>query len=86
MTTHREITGRVLDVVQLARARTLSANGEGRRIRVNKDLSLQEIADAVGVSLTTVQRWEVGTRRPTGAPALRWVDLLTRLAADCERS
>lgn len=43
------------------------------------DVSLSEIAGPVGVSPSTIHRWETGDRRPTGAAALRYGELLSEL-------
>lgn len=40
--------------------RTLPAAGERRRIREAADVSQRELAAALGVSWTAIQRWEAG--------------------------
>jgi len=66
-------------IVELVRVRRLARTGEARRIRLQSGLSLAEIADAVGVSVGAVSRWENGQRRPTGDRALVYADLLGQL-------
>jgi DNA-binding transcriptional regulator YiaG len=68
------------DAVKLARARELAANGEGERIRVKSRLSHAHFGAVLGVSDVTILRWERGDRKPSGKPALRYVDLLDKLA------
>ena len=67
------------DAVKLARARELAATGEGERIRDKSRLSRAHIGAVVGVSDVTILRWERGERRPSGKPALRYIDLLDKL-------
>lgn len=66
-------------ILLLARARRLASSGDGQRIRTGADLSLSEVADAVGVNITTLWRWEHGERSPRGEPAARWARLLDEL-------
>jgi DNA-binding transcriptional regulator YiaG len=40
---------------------------------------MREIADAVGVGLSCVWRWEHGARAPRGDAAIRWAELHTDL-------
>ncbi|PZS17236.1 MAG: hypothetical protein DLM54_10030 [Acidimicrobiales bacterium] len=63
----------------LAEVRRLAATGAARRIREEARLSLAEVADDVGTALVNISRWELGTRRPRGPEALRWLRLLRRL-------
>jgi transcriptional regulator with XRE-family HTH domain len=67
------------DLVRIAKVRALSRTGVARRLRIAADLSLPETAGAVGVSTSTMWRWEEGQRRPTGEKALRYADLLDEL-------
>jgi DNA-binding transcriptional regulator YiaG len=67
------------EIVQLALARRYALSGAGGRVRRAARLSLQEVADACGSSVTTVWRWEQGQRVPRGAPATAWVRLLIEL-------
>lgn len=70
----------VTDPVVLAQARRLAKSGAGRMIRVNADLTLKDIADPVGVSPTTILRWERLERVPHGEAAERWARLLNDLS------
>lgn len=67
------------EILRLATARTHAATGTGRAIRQNARLSLGDVAGAIGVDQPMLSRWETGKRRPMGAPAVRWADLLTQL-------
>jgi transcriptional regulator with XRE-family HTH domain len=64
----------------LVRLRRLTASGAARKVRLASGLSLNEIANAVGVSPVTVLRWERAQRRPKNGPAaLRYGALLDEL-------
>lgn len=63
----------------LARVRALCRSGAAKAVRQANDLSLGEIAPEIGVSQSTIFRWENGERRPTGEAALRYLALLDRL-------
>lgn len=67
------------DVQGLALVRDLAHSGQARLRRENARLSLSEIARTCGVDTATVWRWETGRRRPRGAPALRYLQLLELL-------
>lgn len=69
-------------ILLVAQARRLSNSGEGQRIRRQCELSLSEVAGAVGVSVTTLWRWENGERSPRGEPAAAWAALLRDLAKE----
>jgi transcriptional regulator with XRE-family HTH domain len=67
-------------LLRVARARSLAASGEARRLRKAAGLSLQEIAGGVGCSAVAVWRWENGERAPRGEAAARYAALLDQLA------
>lgn len=67
------------DAAALRQIREVAANGYARTVRLHAGLSLREVADAIGVDPSTVHRWEHGDRRPRGAPALRYGELIDRL-------
>ena len=62
-------------------ARAAALSGEARALRVAADLSLAEVADAVGRDKATISRWEHGKVRPRGDAAVRYGRLLAQLAA-----
>ena len=68
-----------IDVTKLAAVRALAASGAARSIRLGARLSLSEVANQIGVSTSTVFRWEQGQRHPRGQAALRYGLLLAKL-------
>lgn len=69
-------------LVNLIQIRDLAQSGATRQLRLALGLSLPELAQQVGVSPSTVYRWEVGERTPHGAAALRYRATLKRLVRD----
>jgi DNA-binding transcriptional regulator YiaG len=69
----------VEQVVDLAATRALARSGEARAIRERAGLSLREMAAALGVTRSALQRWEVGLRTPRGESAVRYGALLAAL-------
>lgn len=67
------------EILLVARARHLAKSGEGARIRAAADLSLGEVATAIGVSVPALWRWEHGERSPRGERAAAWARLLSEL-------
>jgi DNA-binding transcriptional regulator YiaG len=67
------------EVLAIAQVRVDAARGRARDIRERAQLSLSEMARAVGVHTTTVAGWESGRRVPRGAAAARYADLLWKL-------
>lgn len=65
---------------RISEVRALVANGEAREQRENRRLTLQEIADAIGVTPLTVYRWEQGITTPRGPAALRLAEVLEATA------
>ena len=64
------------DITKLVLARRLARTGEGKRLRERAELTIKEIAQAVGVDTGTIVRWETGRTSPRAPAALRWVDAL----------
>ncbi|MDQ3326232.1 MAG: helix-turn-helix domain-containing protein [Actinomycetota bacterium] len=64
---------------EVARRRRVPAPAVARAIRVEAGVSQQRLADEVGVHRMTVARWEAGERRPRGAMAARWAEVLDSL-------
>lgn len=69
----------VMDAVLISEARRLSESGEAARRRQLARLSRGDVARAVGVKPETIGRWERQERRPTGAAAVRYGELLRGL-------
>ena len=65
----------------LTRVRGLTNSGTARAIRLGAGLSLGEIARAIGVSPSTVLRWERRERTPRGEKALAYAQVLEELLA-----
>ncbi len=72
------------ELLQVALARRLASEGEAQRLRTDAGLSLREVADAIGVSPTTLWRWEAGQRAPRPRAAIAWGALLEQLARQVE--
>lgn len=69
------------ELVEISEVRTVIRSGKARRIRLRAGLSLGEVAQAVGVGVSTVCRWEMGERAPRGPAALRYGEVLEGLSA-----
>lgn len=67
------------DAQLLFRVREAVASGEALRIRQQARLKRQEMAALIEVSARTLEKWEYGTRNPTGEAALRYARTLERL-------
>jgi DNA-binding transcriptional regulator YiaG len=82
MTVHEmPATGIAWDAVErqlaVARARRRLPEPRLRRsIRKDAGLTLASVADALGVTLTTVARWERGERTPRGSLLIAYAELL----------
>lgn len=63
----------------LARLRAMVRSGEAKRRRVDSHLRPSEVAENVGVTTTSLLRWENATRMPTGEAALRYLAVLDAL-------
>ena len=64
---------------ELTWVRDACRTGEARSLRKERRLSLAEVADPVGVSISALARWERGNRKPQGAAALRYARILRSL-------
>lgn len=61
-------------------ARRLCFDGGGRRLREQAQLTLRELAGAVGVDPATLHRWETAAAVPRGDAAVRWIDALAAVS------
>ncbi len=68
------------ELVELSEVRAFARSGAARAIRLAAQVSLSELAEAAGVSLSTIHKWEAGERVPRGQAALRYKRLLDQLA------
>ncbi|MFF7200483.1 helix-turn-helix domain-containing protein [Streptomyces sp. NPDC008141] len=66
-------------VLRLADVRAAVSSGEAQRLRVAAQLSIGEVANAIGVDQSTVWRWEQGARKPRGEGALAYGELIKAL-------
>jgi transcriptional regulator with XRE-family HTH domain len=64
------------EVVAVSTARHAASGGRLRELRESSKLSQADIARALGVTESTVSRWEAGIRRPAREEALRLAALL----------
>lgn len=69
----------------LVRARLAARVGFGAAVRKAAGLTQAEVGREVGVTQMAVSRWESGERVPRGEAALRYGELLERLAPAQER-
>jgi transcriptional regulator with XRE-family HTH domain len=67
------------NAVRLANLRDACRSGAARMVRLSAGLSLNEVGQEVGASISTVYRWENGERAPRGNAALRYAKLLEEL-------
>jgi len=63
----------------VARVRKQLRNGEAKEIRVRAHLSMGEVARGLGVTESTLGRWETGLRVPRPQAALRYGRFLREL-------
>lgn len=67
-------------IVQLANARRRVRDSKtARDIRIRAGLTEEDMAQALGVTQSTISRWEGGSRQPRGDAAIRWAELLAKL-------
>lgn len=71
---------------RVSEARALGQNGEGRRWRLQRRITLPELAGALKVDPATLSRWETGQNAPRPEIALRWLGALEALSTSTERS
>jgi DNA-binding transcriptional regulator YiaG len=76
---------KVSELQELSRLRALLRSGAARSIRTAAGLSLGEVAEPLGVSKTSILRWERGQHAPRGDLALAYWQLLQSLMREGER-
>jgi transcriptional regulator with XRE-family HTH domain len=59
----------------------LGRDGRGRALRERADLSQRDVADMVGVHISSISRWETGKGRPSREAAIRWARVCSEIAA-----
>jgi DNA-binding transcriptional regulator YiaG len=67
------------EALLLSEVRSKAKSGEAKRERENRNLSRSEVAAVVGVTESTIFRWESGQRCPRGAAGLRYGRFLSKL-------
>jgi DNA-binding transcriptional regulator YiaG len=67
------------ETVEIAKLRAFIDSGAAKALRVRRNLSFRETAGPVGVSPSTILRWETGERSPRGDAALRYWRFLQEL-------
>ncbi len=70
-----------MDLVEQLIAAQLPSPARRRSIRVSAGVSLRDVAAALGVNPMTVLRWERGDVEPRRNSAIRYRQLLDRIAA-----
>ncbi len=63
----------------IAEAHLFIRSGRARELRESTDLTLNDMAAAVGVTGATISRWECGERTPKGERAARYAKALLTL-------
>lgn len=71
-----------MDIQSIAKARRLAASGQGRTIRQAAGVTIRDIAEVIGVDVSTVSRWETGQRQPRGDNAAAYGAVLSRLLGE----
>jgi DNA-binding XRE family transcriptional regulator len=66
--------------VEIAKYRELIRSGRAQDIRERAQVSRSELGLSIGVSQSTIWRWEMGKRIPRGAVARRYGEVLRELA------
>ena len=64
---------------RLVRVRQLAASGKAADLRRRGDLTRGDVSRATGIPVSTLRRWELGERTPTGPAALRYEAFLSDL-------
>lgn len=65
--------------LRLVRVRELAASGQAAAVRQRCGLTRGEVSRATGIPVSTLRRWEIGERVPTGDGALRYEAFLREL-------
>jgi DNA-binding transcriptional regulator YiaG len=70
-----------MDIIEVAQARAaLPRPARCKAIRQGAQLSLGDMAEALGTNAITVSRWERGVRKPSKPFIVKYVRLLGELA------
>jgi transcriptional regulator with XRE-family HTH domain len=67
------------ELARIAWVRSMIQSGAALAIRKAARVSMPEMAEAIGCSVSTLWRWEAGDRQPRGKLALRYAGVLESL-------
>jgi transcriptional regulator with XRE-family HTH domain len=67
------------EAITISLVRHLCTSGRARALREAARLSLEDVAEAIGSSPSTIGNWERGIRQPRTAVALRYGEFLSAL-------
>lgn len=64
--------------------RSMAKRGQAKAARIDRHLTLREVADAVGADPSSVYRWENGETVPRTGYALKWAKVIGLFDSDAE--
>jgi DNA-binding transcriptional regulator YiaG len=67
------------EAIAITVARAMARSGRGKAVRESAGLSLDEFGSAIGVTASSVFRWERGEQVPTGPRAVRYAAFVQEL-------
>lgn len=73
------MTSQIKRILQARARERLPEPSERRRLREEAELTAEEFAEALGVSESTIHRWEAGTREPQRKHRAAYVEALRAL-------
>lgn len=68
-----------MEIQEIARTKRLPPPAIRRALRVAAGLTLQDVADVVGVTRQAVAKWETGERNPAGGARTAYAQALSDL-------
>lgn len=72
------------EIMLLVEAHKRARSGEAKKIRQQAGLTMAQVAVVVGVDVSSVSKWESGSRKPRGEHAVKWAALLNELEQNVE--
>ena len=70
----------ITKLTRVSRARKLTEDQTGAKLRESARVSRQELALVIGVDPATLARWEDGSKSPHQTNALKWLTALEALS------
>lgn len=70
------------ELTLLIEGRTAASSGRGERLRKAAGLCQSDLARLVGCTPAAVNRWEAGTRIPSGPSAIAYAKALRRISRE----